>query len=90
MRKQDLVRKVSENTGISQVIVKAIINSFLEEILLSLEKGERIELRKFGVFKVTYRKGREMIHPRFKKKIIIPGKRRPFFKPGKIMKERIQ
>ena len=90
MRKQDLVRKVSVDTGISQGIVRAIINSFLEEISLSLEKGERIELRKFGVFKVAYRKGREMIHPRLRKKIIIPGKRYPLFKPGKTIKERIR
>ena len=90
MKKKDIVTKISLNTGISSKLVKAVVDNFLEEITCALEKGERVELRRFGVFKVTYRKGREMLHPRLRKKVIIPERRHPFFKPGKILKKRVQ
>ncbi len=89
MRKQELVGRISEETGLSQKIVKLVVESFLEEIKKALERGEKVELRRFGVFQVRPRRGREMIHPRLRKKIKIPVRRYPFFKPSKTLKERV-
>ncbi|NOZ64777.1 MAG: integration host factor subunit beta [Caldiserica bacterium] len=90
MKKKDIVTKISHDTGISSNLVKAVIDRFVEEITYALEKGERVELRRFGVFKVVYRRGREMLHPRSGEKLIIPERRYPFFKPSKTLKERVQ
>ncbi|HEX68065.1 MAG TPA: integration host factor subunit beta [bacterium] len=90
MRKKDLVQKISKITGVSGRKVSLIINAFLEEISQALERGERVELRGFGVFKVTTRREKEMFQPRTGERITLPSHLFPYFKPGKKLKERVK
>ncbi len=52
MTKKDIVRKVADQTGITQFYVKEILESILQVIQDSLNKGERITIQNFGTFYV--------------------------------------
>ena len=55
----------------------------------ALVNGDGIEIRGFGSFKVREYKGRNGNHPRTGTEIQIPPKKRPFFKVGKELRERM-
>ncbi|MFC1668644.1 HU family DNA-binding protein [Chlamydiota bacterium] len=86
MTKRDLVIKIANETGLSQVAVKEIVQRFLDSIIDLLEKGQKIELRNFGVFMIKRRNSRIGRNPNKPDDIVkIPAKNVPFFKPGKEM-----
>ena len=58
MTKKDIVIKVSNETNLTQIDVKKIVQRTLDVIVESLERSETVELRNFGVFKVKNRRGR--------------------------------
>ena len=90
MTKKDIVLKVASETGLKQLDVKKVVQRSLEVIVGSLEKGETVELRNFGVFKVKSRKGRTARNPRTGEKVPVPPKRVVAFKPGLLMKRDIR
>ena len=51
MTKKDIVMKVSNDTNVAQIDVKKVVQKTLDAVVESLEKGETVELRNFGVFK---------------------------------------
>ncbi|WP_280646946.1 MULTISPECIES: HU family DNA-binding protein [unclassified Dysgonomonas] len=55
MTKADLVAQIAQNTGIDRVSVLKIVESFMEEVKLSLEKGKNVYLRGFGSFIIKER-----------------------------------
>ena len=88
MTKRDLVARISEQTGMTQVQVAEVVEKTFESITESLSRGEGIELRNFGVFEVRHRKpriGRNPGDPT--KQYPIPARAVVKFKPGKEMKE---
>ncbi len=52
MTKKDIVMRVAQDTNLTQIDVKKIVQKTLDVVVESLEKGETVELRNFGVFKV--------------------------------------
>ncbi len=90
MTKKDIVLKVASETGLKQLDVKKIVQHSLDAIVASLSKGETVELRNFGIFKVKSRKGRTGRNPRTGEKVPVPPKRVVTFKPGLIMKRDIR
>ena len=52
MTKKDIVMKVSNETNLTQIDVKKIVQKTLDVISDSLQRGETVELRNFGVFKI--------------------------------------
>lgn len=89
MVKSELIQKISEQANISPKIAEIAVNTVFEAMTQALVKGEGIEIRGFGSFKVREYKGRTGNHPRTGTIIEIPSKRRPFFKVGKELRERI-
>ena len=57
--KFDLVEAVYENTSYDKKIVQTVIDSFLEQVKISLKDSSTIELRGFGTFELRLRKGKE-------------------------------
>ena len=55
MIKQDIVDSVSKKTGLTKLEVEAVINTSFKEIITTLSKNEKIELRGFGTFAVKHR-----------------------------------
>ncbi len=90
MTKKDIVLKVASDTGLKQLDVKRVVQKSLETIVDSLAKGETVELRNFGIFKVKSRKGRTGRNPRTGEKVPVPPKRVVVFKPGLLMKRDIR
>ena len=85
--KRELVNQISENLQIKQVIVKDIVQLFLDDIVTYLSKGERLEFRDFGVFEVVARKARVAQNPKTLKKVLVPERKVVKFKVGQTMKE---
>jgi len=87
--KKELVNRIAERTGQPKVITKEIIQLFLDEIILELSRGNRLEFREFGVFEVKPRKPRRAQNPRTLEKVHVPAKNVVKFKVGRIMREKV-
>jgi nucleoid DNA-binding protein len=88
--KKDIVTKVSNETNLTQVDIKNILQKSMDAIVDYLEKGETVELRNFGVFKVKNRRGRVGRNPRTGEEVKVPEKRVVVFKPGLILKHNVK
>jgi len=90
MTKKEIVLKIAEETGIKQIDVKKVVQRTLDTIVDALTKGETVELRNFGIFKVKSRKGRVGRNPRTGESVNIPDKKVVSFKSGLVMKETVK
>ncbi len=89
MNKKSLVNAVAEKTQLKKKDVKAVIDTLFETISESLEKGEKVRLVDFGTFEVKKMEGRTGVNPRTKAKIKIPARKVPKFRPGKVLKTKV-
>lgn len=80
MTKADLVKIISENTGIIRKDVAVVVDSLLQSIKDSLGKGSHIEIRGFGTFKLKTRKPRVGRNPKTDQKVPVPERTVPTFK----------
>jgi integration host factor subunit beta len=87
--KKELVNRIADSTRQTKVVVKDILQKFLDEIVTELAAGNRLEFREFGVFEVKDRAARRAQNPRTLQKVEVPAKRVVKFKVGRIMRERI-
>jgi integration host factor subunit beta len=88
--KRELVQRIAEKTGVQQIAAKEVIQSFLDEIITELSKGNRLEFRDFGVFEPKNKAHRVARNPRTGDKVEVPQKTTVKFKVGRLMKKRIQ
>lgn len=89
MTKQNLVRRIAEQTGSSQLQVHDVVEKTFDAIVASLVAEGRIELRGFGVFEVRRRAARSGRNPRTGEQIAIPEKLVVSFAPGKEAEDRV-
>lgn len=87
--KKELVNRIAEQTRQTKVVVKDIIQQFLDEIVAELSAGNRLEFREFGVFEVKERAARMAQNPRTLEKVHVPAKRVVKFKVGRLMREHV-
>lgn len=87
--KKELVLRIAENTHQKQTVTRDIIQLFIDEVITELARGNRLELRDFGVFEVKVRKARKARNPKTGDEVRVPEKRVVTIKPGKKMKEQI-
>ena len=90
MTKKEIVKKISEDIGLTQLKTKDIVQRTLDAIIHTLVSEGRIELRNFGVFEVKRRAPRKARNPRTGDKVYVPSKNVVTFKPGKEMEERVR
>lgn len=88
--KRELVQRIAEKTGVQQISAKDVIQSFLDEIISELAKGNRLEFRDFGVFEPKSKAHRVARNPRTGDKVEVPEKTTVKFKVGRLMKKLIQ
>jgi integration host factor subunit beta len=88
--KRELVQRIAEKTGVQQISAKEVIQSFLDEIINELARGNRLEFRDFGVFEPKSKAQRVARNPRTGEKVDVPEKTTVKFKVGRLMKKRIQ
>ena len=85
--KKELIDKIADTTKQKRVIVKKIVQSFLDSIIGELGKGNRLEFRDFGVFEVKQRRARTAQNPKTLEPVHVPPKRTVKFKVGRLMKQ---
>ena len=90
MTKKEIVKKISEDIGLTQLKTKDIVQRTLDAIIETLVTEGRIELRNFGVFEVKRRAPRKARNPRTGDKVYVPSKNVVTFKPGKEMEELVR
>ena len=90
MTKRDLVVRISEETGLVQQTVLDVVQKTLDYIAESLTKGDKVELRNFGVFEVKIRRARVGRNPNAPTTDVrIPPRAVVKFKPGKEMRDSV-
>ena len=87
--KKELVNRIAEETNQTKVVVKNILQRFLDHIIEELSEGNRLEFREFGVFEIRERAARRAQNPRTLEKVSVPAKRVVKFKVGRMMRERV-
>ncbi len=87
--KKELIDRIAEETGAKRVLVKRIVQSFLDNIIDELGNGNRLEFRDFGVFECKIRAARRAQNPKTLDPVDVPAKRTVKFKIGRLMKERL-
>src|ERR1017187_7313498 len=85
--KKELIDRIAEGTGDRNVLVKRIVQGFLDGVSEELGKGNRLEFRNFGVFETKVRKARRAQNPKTLAPVDVPEKRTVKFKVGRLMKQ---
>jgi integration host factor subunit beta len=88
--KKELAYRISEKTGVKKVVIKKIIQCFIDEIIRELAESNRLEFREFGVFEIKTRAARKARNPRTGVRVDVPEKSVVHFKAGRLMKECVQ
>ena len=88
VKRKDIVAEITLKTGLPNEVVKEVMEGVFEEILSALERGDRVELRDFGVFSVRVTRARMALNPNNLGPVPVPEKARPRFKPAKAMTRR--
>ncbi|HRR56311.1 MAG TPA: integration host factor subunit beta [Acidobacteriota bacterium] len=89
MTKAELVDGIATRTDLSRREAEVIVQTILDGIIEALRRGEKVELRGFGSFRVRERSPRQGRNPKTGATVLVPAKKVPYFKPGKELRELI-
>lgn len=90
MIKSELIQKIAdENPHLYQRDVERIVTTFFDKIIDTMAEGNRVELRGFGAFSVKHRDARTGRNPRTGASVEVEDKFVPFFKTGKLLRDRL-
>ena len=89
MTKAALVEEVARVADLTKKHSEVIVDTVFRSIITALRRGEKIELRGFGSFRLRHREPRKGRNPKTGDRVDVPPKKVPYFKPGKDLKELI-
>nr|CRH06052.1 Integration host factor subunit beta [Candidatus Magnetococcus massalia] len=89
MTKSQLIISVAENNGLSKQAATQAVELVFEDLAKALARGERTEIRSFGVFESRARKPRAARNPKTGEKVDVQAKTAVHFKPGLEMRKRV-
>jgi integration host factor subunit beta len=89
MTRAELVEDVARQSSLTRRQSEVIVDAVFSSILASLRRGDKIELRGFGSFRVRQRASRSGRNPKTGEGVIVPPRKVPAFKPGKELRELI-
>ncbi|WP_299732729.1 integration host factor subunit beta [uncultured Tateyamaria sp.] len=90
MIRSELIQKIAdENPHLYQRDVERIVNTIFDEVTDAMARGDRVELRGFGAFSVKKRDARVGRNPRTGETVDVEEKHVPFFKTGKLLRDRL-
>ncbi len=89
MTKADLIDEVAKVSNLTKKESETIVNTVFENITEALVKGDKVELRGFGSFRIRHRNARKGRNPKTGTSVSVPEKRVPFFKVGKRLREHV-
>ena len=89
MNKAELVKAMSEETGLTQKDAEKALNSFVNQVSNALEQKDKVQLVGFGTFETRERAERTGRNPQTNEEIKIKASTVPAFKAGKALKEKV-
>ena len=90
MKKQDFIKAVAADAGLSQDAVSKALSSMIETVTTELKAGNEVNITGFGAFKISARAARNGVNPRTGESIKIPAMNSPVFRAGKTLKEAVR
>lgn len=90
MTRSELISRMAER--FPQLLIKDIeisVKEILDHMSQTLVAGQRVEIRGFGTFGISYRSPRIGRNPKTGARVAVPGKYAPYFRPGKELRERV-
>ena len=90
MKKQDFIKAVAADAGLSQDAVSKALSSMIDTVTAELKRGNEVNITWFGAFKVSSRAARNGVNPRTGESIKIPAMNSPVFRAGKTLKEAVR
>lgn len=89
MNKSDLTLRLAAELGLTQKKAEEVINTVFGLMSDTLARGERVEIRGFGSFKVKDYDGYQGRNPKTGEIIEVSPKKMPFFKVGNELRDRV-
>jgi len=90
MTKADLVEKLAKDADISKAAAVKALDSFIEAVIKTVKKGNKVALVGFGAFSVSKRKARTGRNPQTGATIKIAARKVPKFSAGKAFKDAVK
>ena len=87
MTKADLIKDVAQAVEMSGKDAEVIVDTIFQNIVKSLQGGDKIEIRGFGSFRIRQRNPRIGRNPKTGERVDVPAKRVPYFKPSKELRD---
>jgi integration host factor subunit beta len=88
--KRTIAERIAEIHGLGQVQTLLVIQAFLDQVVVELAKGNRLEFRDFGVFDTVLRKARTALNPKTLEKVPVPERTVVKFKVGRHLRDRVE
>ncbi len=91
MTKADLVQRAADSVGprITKKDCGLVVDAFLDAVKDALERGEGIEIRGFGTFKVRHHKARTARNPKTGEPVSVATRASPVFQPSRLLRDRV-
>ncbi|HMB19578.1 MAG: HU family DNA-binding protein [Spirochaetota bacterium] len=83
MTKIEIIDKITRQSGLPRRKVQYIVDNFLDAIIESVDKGEKVEIRGFGVFQRNEKKERNVYSPIARRTVDVPARSVLSFKPSR-------
>lgn len=90
MTKADIIEKMAQDAEISKTAAGKALNSFIENIVASVKKNQKVTLVGFGTFSLSKRKARKGRNPQTGEAIKIKASKSPKFTAGKAFKDSVK
>jgi len=89
MNKSQLIEALAKAEDLTLKKAEEVVTTVFGDMEDALIRGERVEIRGFGSFKIKHYEGYEGRNPKTGEIILVAEKKLPFFKVGKDLKERV-
>ncbi len=86
MTKAALVEQVARISNLTKKETEGVLSAIFEQIADALARGDKVELRGFGSFRVRHRRAKRGRNPKTGSAVNVPAKRVPFFRMGRHLK----
>ncbi|MBI1730741.1 HU family DNA-binding protein [Candidatus Acetothermia bacterium] len=90
MTKQEFIEGLAKKTKLSKKDARTVVDEALELIVGTVKRNQKITLTGFGTFEARKQKATQRINPQTGKKMNVPAKSVPKFRPGKAFKEALR
>ena len=87
LTKADLIEEVLALGNLTKRDCEVMVDTVFEAVISAIRKGDKIEVRGFGSFRIRQRQSRIGRNPKTGERVEVPAKRIPYFKPSKELRD---